>query len=72
MTLVNKVTDPSAVDAEVARLMSMNDSIHFHAWTPADLLELFSRLQRDLRLPFNVELFYQHETEIIAVLKKTA
>lgn len=51
-------------------LMAMNYSIHFHVWTHAGLLELFSRLQSEIGLDFEVEAMVRNWIEVIFILRK--
>lgn len=68
---VNQVTDEAELQRQVQRLMDMNYSIHFHAWTQTEMIELIAYLKQ--KLSFEVELMYrneQHINEMIWVLRK--
>lgn len=68
---VHKIGDETAAEVEVARLMNLDYSIHFHVWTPDDLMQLFSALKERLNLGFEVELFFQHgRNESITIIRK--
>ncbi len=66
--LVNKVTDDAQAEAEIARLMELDYSIHYHVWTQAEFQELLLHTRR--RLCFEVELFLKNGEEMIVVLRK--
>jgi len=66
--LVNKVED---VDTEIERLMSIDYSIHYHVWTPLEMLELILALRK--LTAFEIELFFEHDgVEVIFILRKPA
>ncbi len=46
-------------------------SIHYHVWSPPELLELVIWSGRDGALPFTPELFLQRKEEMILILRKT-
>jgi predicted SAM-dependent methyltransferase len=66
--LVNKRTDERLVEQEVADLLGMNYSIHFHVWGAAELVELIATSQR--RFHFETELFLRNGMESIVILRK--
>jgi SAM-dependent methyltransferase len=57
--------------AEVARLMDMRYSIHFHTFTPSGMLDILMRFRREDQGNFAVEAFMQNGDEFIFVLRKT-
>lgn len=66
--LVRKAKEED-VDTEVARLMSMNYSIHYHVWTPFEMLEFILAVRR--LTPFDIELCFEHDgVEVIFILRK--
>jgi SAM-dependent methyltransferase len=67
--LVNKRTDEREIEQEVAHLLDMDYSIHFHVWGAAELLEVVVALQRLVR--FELELFLRNGPESIVILRKT-
>jgi SAM-dependent methyltransferase len=66
--LVNKVTDPSQVNAQTQHLLDMKYSIHFHVWSAPELLELVQALRRIVR--FELELFLRNGIESLIILRK--
>ena len=67
--LVNKRTDEREIEQEVAHLLDIDYSIHFHVWGAAELLEVVVVLQRLVR--FELELFLRNGPESIVILRKT-
>ncbi|HEY9910174.1 MAG TPA: methyltransferase domain-containing protein [Thermosynechococcaceae cyanobacterium] len=61
------------IEASVDRYIAIDYSIHFHAWTQTEILELLQTLQRmpDFT-PFEVELVQKNGMEIITVLRKAS
>jgi hypothetical protein len=51
-------------------LFRRSESIHFHAWGQAEMLELLTALQRRYALPFEVEAIVKRDYEMICVLRK--
>ena len=68
--LVNKRSDDREVEQEVAHLLDIDYSIHFHVWGAAELLEVVVALQRLVR--FELELFLRNGPESILILRKAA
>ena len=66
--LVNKRTGEAEVEQEIAHLLSIDYSIHFHVWRAADLLELVVAVQR--LVPFELELFLRNGFETILILRQ--
>jgi SAM-dependent methyltransferase len=50
--------------------MEINYSIHFHAWTPKEMMEIILECKTLLSLNFEVELFTSGGHEIISILRK--
>jgi len=69
--LVNKVSDGYEVKENVARLMEMDYSIHYHVFTPDTILEFFSKVKDVLHFPFEYEVFYRNGAEVIIILRRT-
>jgi SAM-dependent methyltransferase len=66
--LVNKATEPD-VEKQAAELMCMDYSIHFHVWTPFEMLELIVALRKIAE--FEIEIGLAHQgVEVIFVLRK--
>ena len=69
--LVNKAGDEVAVKKEADDLRRMNYSIHFHVWTPFEMLELVLALRK--MVAFEIELCLMHDgVEVIFVLRKSS
>lgn len=68
--IVNKVDDEAWAKNRIEHYMAMDYSIHYHAWTEADLMELMVALRRDLTFPFELELMARIEDECAFVLRK--
>lgn len=64
-------TPPSEMEKKVEELKKQKYSIHFHAWTQFEFMELFIVLKRCFDMPFELLILYAHKFEIIAVLRKT-
>ncbi len=68
--LVNKAADESEVKKQVSELIRMNYSIHYHVWTPFEMLEFVLALRT--MAEFDVELCFEHGgVEVILVLRKS-
>ena len=67
--LVDKADEP---EAHATALLVRGYSIHFHAWTQAELLELLQTAARELELDFDIELMLKNGHEVIFVLRKAA
>jgi SAM-dependent methyltransferase len=67
--LVNKTAEAEVAD-QTAELIRMNYSIHFHVWTPFEMLELVQALRK--MAAFEVELCLMHDgVEVILVFRKS-
>jgi hypothetical protein len=66
-----RAVDESQRDKEIALLMDLDCSIHYHVWTQTELLELMTVLKRRLGFQFDLELFFKTGDEAIFVLRKT-
>lgn len=62
--------DPEAMRAEARRLEAVDYSIHFHAWTQAEILELVAVATRELGMPLLLELLMRLPEESLLVLRK--
>lgn len=57
------------INTEVDRLMSMNYSIHYHVWTPFEMLEFIMAVRK--LIAFDIELCFEHDgVEVIFILRK--
>lgn len=68
--LVNKVTDDNDVEKQVLDLMEMNYSIHYHVFTPKTMMEFIVRTRKVLDFPFDMEVFFRNETEVVIILRR--
>jgi SAM-dependent methyltransferase len=69
MKLVNKVPEEQ-VASSAQHLINMNYSIHFHAWTQAEFLELLLYCRNQLSFDLEIELLQKNGIEFIAILRK--
>lgn len=67
--LVDKAEEP---EAHATALLDRGYSIHFHAWTQTELLELLRTAADELELDFDIELMLKNRHEVIFVLRKNA
>lgn len=67
--IVNKLDDNQA-QSEKRRLLEMNYSIHYHAWTPADILDFFSYFNRLHKRAYQVECIERVGQEVISIVRK--
>ncbi|MCB2155668.1 class I SAM-dependent methyltransferase [bacterium] len=67
--IVDKLDDVKA-RYQVEHYMGIRYSIHFHAWTPAEMAEMFVHLQRGMGVPADIKLFYHMDDQVIALLEK--
>jgi predicted SAM-dependent methyltransferase len=65
--LVDKVEKP---EAHATALLERGYSIHFHAWTQTELLELLRTAADELDLDFDIELMLKNGHEVVFVLRK--
>jgi predicted SAM-dependent methyltransferase len=65
--LVDKAEEP---EAHATTLLQRGYSIHFHAWTQTELLELLRTASNELELDFDVELMLKNGLEVIFVLRR--
>ena len=72
--IVNRVEDDESAEKQIERCMEIDYSIHYHAWTQTEMIELISRLQKDFGFPFELELFMRNRIdsieECIFILRK--
>jgi SAM-dependent methyltransferase len=68
--LVLDLTDAEA-EAEAQRLDALNDSIHFHVWTPDAFAELLVHSRGAEGLPFEIEAIEPVRHEFIVIIRKT-
>jgi SAM-dependent methyltransferase len=65
--LVDKAEEP---EAHATALLHRGYSIHFHAWTQAELLDLIRAAADELDLHFDIELMLKNRHEVVIVLRK--
>lgn len=68
---VDKVSDEAEAKKKVAHYMAIDYSIHYHAWTEIEMVELIMFLKRKLEIPFMVELVIKNDIEVIMILRKS-
>lgn len=68
---IDKIKKNSEVERRVLLLDNINYSIHYHAWTQVDMLELMLTLKKKLHFNFEVELMLKNMGEVIFILRKT-
>jgi predicted SAM-dependent methyltransferase len=66
--LVDKAEEP---EAHATALLDRGYSIHFHAWTQTELLELLRAAADELDVDFDIELMLKNRQEVIFVLRKS-
>ncbi len=69
-THVEKKTDHGEIERRADELMAKGYSIHFHVWSPTEMLEIFSKLDGRLNVKTDLELFLEDKEEVVAVLRK--
>lgn len=69
VTHVEKVP-PEARAARVDELVASGYSIHFHAWSWTEIVELLLAARDRLRMGFEVEALQRNGLEVVAVLRK--
>ncbi|MDP9490646.1 MAG: class I SAM-dependent methyltransferase [Actinomycetota bacterium] len=67
--LVDKADDP---ESHATALMERGYSIHFHAWTQAELIDLIRAAADELGLDFDVEVMLKNGHEVVFVLRRNA
>jgi SAM-dependent methyltransferase len=67
--LVDKVAEP---EAHATALLDRGYSIHFHAWTQWELLEVVKTAADELKLDFDIELMLKNRHEVVFVLRRNA
>lgn len=72
VTEVEKVKEAKEVEKRMTLLMASDYSIHFHAWTQSEMMELLVILKKQFHLPFLIELIFKYGHEVIFILKKIA
>jgi hypothetical protein len=52
--------------------MKQDYSIHYHAWTQTEMLELMVTLKKELYFYFEVEFISKNIDEVIIILRKSS
>jgi predicted SAM-dependent methyltransferase len=68
---IANIKDAGEADRYIVHLMNIDYSIHYHAWTQAEVIELVATLKKKFSFCFEVELIYKNIGEVIIILKKT-
>jgi predicted SAM-dependent methyltransferase len=66
--LVNNRTDDAVVEQEMAHLIGIDYSIHFHVWASVELLEFIAALRQFLT--FEMEMFLRNGPETLFILRR--
>lgn len=66
----DRMQDETEAKKRVAYYMDIDYSIHYHVWTEFEIMELIVFLRKNLDIPFDVELVFMHEAEVIVILRK--
>lgn len=59
------------IEERISELEAARFSIHFHAWTPDSMMEMFLTAKRHLKLNFEFELMQQNGDEVLFVFRKS-
>jgi len=68
--LVDKVRDEEDVRRNVAKIMEVDYSIHYHVFTQDDMVEFFRFIKQFLNLRFETELVMRNDGEVIFIFRK--
>lgn len=60
----------SQAQRRAERIRAAGTSIHYHAWTQRELIELILNLRRDFQLPIEIEAIVKNGQELVVVLHK--
>jgi len=69
---VGMIKDAAEAEQHIFSLMCSDYSIHYHAWTQTEIIELILIMKKRLNFKFEVELLVTNEKEFIVILKKNA
>jgi hypothetical protein len=69
---VNRVEGEQAVREQVAELIEMDYSIHFHVWSQSEIIALILSLREHLNISYDIEVFLKNDIECIFILRKLA
>lgn len=65
-----KLTDHEAIEKRTAELLRDQINIHFHCWSPVEMIEFFLMLIREYGFKFDIEMMCQNGIETVFVFKK--
>ncbi|MDD5482766.1 MAG: methyltransferase domain-containing protein [Kiritimatiellae bacterium] len=68
--LVEKITDPEKAAERVNIYLQTSYSIHYHAWTEWEIMEMILFLKRRLNMDACLELICNRRSEVIIILRK--
>jgi predicted SAM-dependent methyltransferase len=68
---IANIKDAGEADRYMVHLMNIDYSIHYHAWTQTEIIELVATLKKKFSFGFEVELIFKNIGEVIIILKKT-
>lgn len=69
--LVEKITEDEKVEQRAEELENVHKyAIHFHAWTQFEMFEMFAGLQRELKIPMEIEASKANDYEALFVIHK--
>ncbi len=60
----------AVAESRLKELLDMDYSIHFHVWDRAAMLDLLHGAQRELKLPFKIEVDRPNGYEVVFILQK--
>lgn len=69
-TLVDNL-GPADAPRQVAHYMSIGYSIHFHAWTQHEIVEMLNHLRAHISAPWDWELLLKNHDEVICILRRS-
>lgn len=67
---IDKIKDDAEAEQRILHLMNLDYSIHYHAWTQTEMLELIVTLKKRLQFNFEVALICKNMGEVIIILRK--
>lgn len=67
---VDKIEIPYLAESRIQGLIDQNYSIHYHAWTQTEMLELVTALSSILYIPLDLEAFIKNAGECLFIVRK--
>lgn len=68
VSYVNGVADEREMRVEAGKLLQMDYSIHYHAWTQLEMMEMLLHLRG--RILFDMNLVLKYKNEVVFILRK--